>query len=710
MKKNSIFVCMVVLPLMLAACAKNNLLENEEPRERATMIDPWTAIDQTPYMKMQKGEGVPLVAGAEQTKSSMTVDEGHSVATVSWSNGDSFTMYGWNTTIYKSALYTTSEDGNKVTFTSEHQLPPSPQHCLFAPGSTPIQLGHDDEGCFFGIEIPDEQTAVAGKVKDEYLYSYARTTFTTDPGYGIDLDNDHNATFHSMLAYVRFRMKGAVVPSVHSVTLRGSSAIAGNCVVIPTSGGIPQISFSKDFEEDVSSNTVTLIGTFAVGEYYYFAVAPGTQISLSIVFSDGSSHTTTKISSNSVTFARGQITDIGEFDLGSSFSDPTGEPSMATIKYMSATTTSPTNPVTIAVIPDGFTSSEMYKYELLAKSAINTLFNVEPFKSYKEYFNVYILKVASNESGASVTDGHGNIEEEHDCYFGSKWGPGYNDMEANETIIRTFVTNNCPDIGTGTGKHPIEEVPILMIINDSRYGGICHTSSNGFGYCMAPYTYEGGRMTWSYPSVEVTSDSNPEATVEPTTASRKIEVGQNSGNWLNTMVHEFGGHCFSRLLDEYWYSTDKGSVEAIPEHSYDVPMGLNISAKYGHDNVGWKHLLDGVNAKTSLVEKNSLYNRIGIYQGGHVSTRNRWRSERVSCMIDNRFYFSTYQRELIVRRIMSLAGVSLTDEAFYTMFWAKDVPIDPVRDVVSSSVMGNSDPVVPRPVPMLPPPRIVIND
>jgi hypothetical protein len=68
-------------------------------------------------------------------------------------------------------------------------------------------------------------------------------------------------------------------------------------------------------------------------------------------------------------------------------------------------------------------------------------------------------------------------------------------------------------------------------------------------------------------------------------------------------------------------------------------------------------------------------------------------------MIDNRYYFSTFQRELIVRRIMTLAG-----ESFYeNSFWEKDVATDPVRDNISSAVMG-SDPVMPRPVPLLPPP------
>lgn len=716
MKKNSIFICMAVLPLLVVACAKNTLLENEEPSERATMIDPWTAIDQTPYMKMQKGEGVPLVAVAEQTKSSMTVDEGHSVATVSWSAGDSINMYGYNSG-YEGATYTTTAGGDKAAFTTPHVLPPSPQHCLFVPASvsdfSKLSPGYDGD-CFFGIKIPVEQKAVAGKVKDKYLYSYARTTLT---GSGKNLDETHNATFHSMLAYVRFKMSGSIVPSVQSVTLRGSSAIAGDCVVIPTSVGTTQISFSKSFTGDAPSNTVTITpdaGSFAADTYYYFAVAPGTQISFSLVFSDGSSHTTTKISSNSVTFARGQITDIGTINLGSSFSDPT-TPSTETITYMTATTTSPTKPVTIAVIPDGFTEGELFKYELLAKSAINTLFNVEPFKSYKEYFNVYILKVASNESGANITDGSGNITTARDCYFGSKWGASsYNDMTANETTVNTFVSANCPDIVNSI--HTINEVPVLMIINDSRYGGICHSSSSGSGYGMVPYTYNGGRMTWAYGNYEAKSDSDPAQGYQETPLERYAEIGSNEGNWLNTMVHEFGGHCFGRLADEYWNgTTSKDAVTFISGHRWDnplyygVPFALNVSATYnnpGYDDPGldaqyikqgWQHLLD---KKATLVASNPLYNRIGVYQGGEVSLLNRWRSERISCMIDNRFYFSTFQRELIVKRIMSLAGVAFNESTF----WAKDDPTDPVRDIASSPVMGETDPVAPRPVPLLPPP------
>ena len=58
----------------------------------------------------------------------------------------------------------------------------------------------------------------------------------------------------------------------------------------------------------------------------------------------------------------------------------------------------------------------------------------------------------------------------------------------------------------------------------------------------------------------------------------------------------------------------------------------------------------------------------------------RWRSEKINCMIDNRCYFSTWQRILIVKRIMEKTGgvFSLDD------FFASDKTDDPVRDGTSS--------------------------
>ena len=101
----------------------------------------------------------------------------------------------------------------------------------------------------------------------------------------------------------------------------------------------------------------------------------------------------------------------------------------------------------------------------------------------------------------------------------------------------------------------------------------------------------------------------------------------------------------------------------------------------------------------TLVEKDPNYGRIGIFQGGGTKMFGRWRSEMISCMIDNRYYFSTWQRMLIVKRIMSLSG----SEFNASSFWEKDVTTDPVRDVQSSKVMGGIE-LPHREMPLLPPP------
>ena len=699
MKKKVLYVLSVLVPMFVFSCAKESSLpELETPSERKTMIDPWTAIDQSPYTAEPViGPEISVNAGFEDTKASLSV--GSSYADVVWSAGDEFTMFAWNGSSFSLAEYSTVESGAKVAFTTMYTVGGNtPQHSIYGVKLADLQLGYSPEdGTFFGLNIPRDQLPQANSVKDEYLYSYARTVNQTDDFH-----------FKNILSLVRFKMTGAAVSTVRSITLQGASPLAGDCVLIPAADGTPQITFSRKFYGDVSSTTVKLNGLFEADTWYYMAVAPGTQASLSLSFSDGE-RVTTKISTRAATFSSGTISSLGTINLGDELDiDPN-----KTIKYKSS---SKPKPVTFAVIPEGFTQGEMGTYEMLAKLAINTIFSVEPFKSYEEYFNAYILKVPSNESGARITDGT-VAEQNRDCYFESTWGKnsyqGANAMRANADKIFLFVADKCPDIIDGS--RTIDEVPVLMIINDARYGGINITYSTGRAYCMAPYTYSGAPLTWGYPGVEAASDSDPSSATITTPDSRYTEdlgisVGgiSNEGNWLNTMIHEFAGHCFSRLKDEYWYNnTEKDPETYIDSYRWPVPFGQNISATYANPGYdadsgaeGWQHLLD---QRETLIASDPRYGRIGVFQGGDVSIHNRWRSERVSCMIDNRLYFSAFQRELIVRRILGLAGETFN----FSDFLAKDKTIDPNRDIAVSPVMGPRDPVTPRPMPPLPPPVLV---
>ena len=85
-------------------------------------------------------------------------------------------------------------------------------------------------------------------------------------------------------------------------------------------------------------------------------------------------------------------------------------------------------------------------------------------------------------------------------------------------------------------------------------------------------------------------------------------------------------------------------------------------------------------------------------------------------MIDNRPYFSTWQRILIVRKIMEKAGETFDMDDFL----AKDVTLDPIRPVVSATASAEERSRILRKArsqallvpeePMLPPPVIHLDD
>ena len=668
--------------LVFAGCAKSyDSLPDPEPAAKAD--DPWVIQDLSSRLKLGPAGGHSLLADFGATRSTVVLNKEETSASTVWSAGDTFEMYGYDSA--EDALYyapfTTEQGGDAASFTTEHGLPDTAPYDVFYPGAD--KYGFADETLVYGVNLPVEQQAVPGGIADGLVMSYASVS-----------DMEENAHFRSMVSMVRFKMSGSLVGRVRSISIKGTSPLAGDAIVIPDGEGFVEVMQDIGFDTDIHSSTVTLSGDFVAGQDYYLVLFPGTQAGFRMIFADDEGRSVSKPASE-FTFPRGQISDFGTIDLGDEFTDSVGDTSP--VLYMEATAGAP-RPVTIAVIPEGFTAEELDTYEMLAKSGIDALMATEPFNHYREYFNVWILKVASNESGASVTDGNGRIRTKRDSYFGTKWGEdSYDDMSANEDLVFEFVSNNCPDIKKGL--HNVNEVPVLMIINDSRYAGICQSWSNGRGYCMVPYTYGGAKMAWGYPETEaVSATATAKRSNVRQVSDQEIQEmgGLNVGDWRNTLVHEFGGHCLSRLGDEYWYDDYGSRVTSISGHSYPVPFSLNISAT--SSNPGWQSdLLDKL---PELTKKDSRYGRIDIYQGADVCMFYRWRSERVSCMIDNRFYFSTWQRMIIVRRIMTLSGSTFD----VNDFWEKDDATDPLRDAGSSSSNHMKQRIPVRTVPALPPP------
>lgn len=665
MRRFPFFFC-AVLALLTASCNLDLV-----PEEMQTDAD---VLKETPV--------TTIMAGFDEasTKSALSLSNG--AANVVWKYGDEFVFYQiYENYSYNAASFRTDKENvTKADFTSNSQISNDATHyCAVYPasagGGSLILKYNGTSYIGFKVTIPDQQVATAGSFDPEANLSFA---------YAPSFEQTNNLSFINLLSLLKIRVTGEKAASLQSIKVTCTGNPVAGPALIHDFAAVPKL-----LPYEWSKSSVNLAGPFSADTDYYIALAPGTysSVSLSFLFADGG--VVSKTLNQSVTFNRATIKNLGTFDL-----TQTSDPDV--ILYQEHT--KGIRPVTICVLPDGYVDGDRDLFIQRATDGMAFMFNVEPYKSMRDYFNIYFMWVPSQESGASVTDGNGNVTIRKNTAFNSRWGQdSYKDMTADKDKVYGYVEAHCPEIVKG--EKTIAEVPVLLLINDTRYGGKAHASSDGSSYCQVPHIVQGN---WSYANMEAASNE-PDGTYATRTLSGEeiaARFGIVSGDWRNVLVHEFGGHSFGRLLDEYWNDEYETTQSDIRSHAWPVPYGLNISGWYEDAKIPWKELLD---KKDALVARNTLYSRIGKYQGGQVSLFNRWRSEEVNCMFDNRPYFSAWQRILIARRITQLSGETFSLDGYLAI----DNPVDPIRDVISSPAPTTKGPV--KILPMLPPPELIDN-
>ena len=125
--------------------------------------------------------------------------------------------------------------------------------------------------------------------------------------------------------------------------------------------------------------------------------------------------------------------------------------------------------INLVIMGDGYQMSELDQFETDAINFMNALFLLSPFAEYENYFNVHIINVPSNESGASHP---GTASDEHlysvpvttvDNYFGTSYDSfGIHRLlyTPNSALISTVLANNFPTYDVG-----------FLLINAPYYGG-----------------------------------------------------------------------------------------------------------------------------------------------------------------------------------------------------------------------------------------------
>ncbi|WP_460218243.1 T9SS type A sorting domain-containing protein [Psychroserpens sp. MEBiC05023] len=125
--------------------------------------------------------------------------------------------------------------------------------------------------------------------------------------------------------------------------------------------------------------------------------------------------------------------------------------------------------INIVILGDGYQESEFDKFETDAITITDYFFTQSPYSEYSNYFNAYIIKVPSNESGAShsgtaADESNYNLPiSEVDNYFGSSFD--------NFGIHRALYTPNSALVNTVLANNfPIYDL-VLIIVNTDHYGG-----------------------------------------------------------------------------------------------------------------------------------------------------------------------------------------------------------------------------------------------
>src|SRR5882757_10326952 len=65
----------------------------------------------------------------------------------------------------------------------------------------------------------------------------------------------------------------------------------------------------------------------------------------------------------------------------------------------------PANRFNLVIAGDGYTEAEQDKFMAQVDKHLNVMWSIEPYKSYRNYINVYAIEIASPESGVDCDPG-----------------------------------------------------------------------------------------------------------------------------------------------------------------------------------------------------------------------------------------------------------------------------------------------------------------
>ncbi len=287
--------------------------------------------------------------------------------------------------------------------------------------------------------------------------------------------------------------------------------------------------------------------------------------------------------------------------------------------------------INLVFLGDGYDAQNISegKYMKDMQDQVENFFGIEPYKTYRDYFNVYTAIAVSPETGI------GTVNTIRYAKFETTYTGGVG-LRCDYDAVFDYA-QKMPTVT----KDNLKESLIIMVLNSTDYGGICQMWEDGSAIAFCPLS------TYGYPL-----------------------------DTRGVIQHEAGGHGFGKLGDEYIYHNEFIDFCQCTccGHVYEFNMAKslgwyeNLSLTGKMHEVPWSQLI--------FDEKYSDF--VDIFEGGYMHSRGVFRSEQNSCMNNDIPYYSTISRMAIVKRIKQYAGETFTYEDFKA------------NDVVSSDALTRS--------------------
>ncbi len=264
--------------------------------------------------------------------------------------------------------------------------------------------------------------------------------------------------------------------------------------------------------------------------------------------------------------------------------------------------------INIVFLGDGYSDKDMAAgglYEKLMQQAMEEFFSIEPYKTFRNRFNVYTVKAVSR---------HDRIGEGYTTALGSTFGNG-SEVKGDQAKCYEYALK-VPGI-TDT-----KNLLIPVMVNTRRNAGTAYMSES------------------LQSSIAFFSS-----------------FGNHSDAFSAILQHEAGGHGFAFLADEYVSYDDAVPAEIVKEYN-------RLYNAYGwYSNVDFTN--DPSKIRWSAFLSDKRYEKeVSVYEGGALYSSGVWRPSANSMMNEDAPYFNAPSRWAIYKRIMELSGEAVSFDKF----------------------------------------------